>query len=305
MPNLRPPVTTVAAAGAYRERILRAAPSGGFEPLMTLYLTDNLPADEIDQAAATPWLAAVKYYPAGATTNAESGVTAIEKAYPVLARMQELGLPLLLHGEVNHAEVDIFDREARFIDEVLVPLVRRFPGLSVVLEHITTREAAEYVAEADAKIAATITVHHLLYHRSHMLAGGIRPHLYCLPILKRDSHRAALRAAATSGNPRFFLGTDSAPHPVGEKESACGCAGVYTAPAALELYAEVFEEEQALDRLEAFAAFHGADFYGMERNESRVKLVRRSWSAPASYAFGNEEVIPIRAGETVRWKLAE
>ena len=305
MPNLRPPVTTVAAAGAYRERILRAAPSGGFEPLMTLYLTDNLPVDEIDRAAATPWLAAVKYYPAGATTNAESGVTAIEKTYPALERMQELDVPLLLHGEVNHAEVDIFDREARFIDEVLVPLVRRFPGLSVVLEHITTREAAEYVAEADAKIAATITVHHLLYHRSHMLAGGIRPHLYCLPILKRDSHRAALRAAATSGNPRFFLGTDSAPHPVGEKESACGCAGVYSAPAALELYAEVFEEEGALDRLEAFAAFHGADFYGMERNESRVTLVRESWQAPAAYAFGNEEVIPIRAGEAVRWKLAE
>ena len=305
MPNLRPPVTTVAAAGAYRERILRAAPSGGFEPLMTLYLTDNLPVDEIDRAAVTPWLAAVKYYPAGATTNAESGVTAIEKTYPALERMQELDVPLLLHGEVNHAEVDIFDREARFIDEVLVPLVRRFPGLPVVLEHITTREAAEYVAEADAKIAATITVHHLLYHRSHMLAGGIRPHLYCLPILKRDSHRAALRAAATSGNPRFFLGTDSAPHPVGEKESACGCAGVYTAPAALELYAEVFEEEQALDRLEAFAAFHGADFYGMERNESLIKLVRESWQAPEAYAFGNEEVIPIRAGEAVRWKLAE
>ena len=306
MPNLRPPITTVAAAGAYRERILRAAPSGsGFEPLMTLYLTDNLPVDEIDRAVATPWLAAVKYYPAGATTNAESGVTAIEKTYPVLERMQELDVPLLLHGEVNHAEVDIFDREAVFIDEVLAPLVRRFPGLSVVLEHITTREAAEYVAEADAKIAATITVHHLLYHRSHMLAGGIRPHLYCLPILKRDSHRAALRAAATSGNPRFFLGTDSAPHPVGEKESACGCAGVYSAPAALELYAEVFEEEGALDRLEAFAAFHGADFYGMERNESRVTLVRESWQAPAAYAFGGEEVIPIRAGEAVGWKLAE
>jgi len=307
MPNLQPPVTTVAAAAAYRERIQAAAPAGsGFEPLMTLYLTDESPPAEIDRAAAAPWLAAVKYYPAGATTNSESGVTAIEKTYPALERMQQLGVPLLMHGEVNRDEIDIFDREAVFIDEILAPLLRRFPELPVVLEHITTREAAEFVAGADAeaRIGATITVHHLLYHRSHMLAGGIRPHLYCLPILKRDSHRAALRAAATSGNPRFFLGTDSAPHPIGEKESACGCAGVYTAPAALELYAEVFEEEQALDRFEAFASFHGADFYGMARSQSRIELIRESWEVLECYAFGGETVIPVRAGETIRWKLA-
>ncbi|MCY3688954.1 MAG: dihydroorotase [Gammaproteobacteria bacterium] len=306
MPNLNPPVTTVAAAGEYRARIIEATPRGSdFEPLMTLYLTDNLPIDEIDRAAAEPWLAAVKYYPAGATTNSESGVTAMEKVYPVLEHMAKLGLPLLLHGEVNRAEVDIFDREAVFVEEVLQPLIKRFPLLPIVLEHITTREAAQFVAEADAKIAATITVHHLLYQRSDMLAGGIRPHLYCLPILKRDVHREALRAAATSGNPRFFLGTDSAPHPVGEKESSCGCAGVYTAPAALELYAEVFEEEQALDKLEAFAAFYGPDFYGMKRNSARIELVRRSWEVPRHYDFGSEEVVPIRAGEAVRWKLAD
>jgi len=305
MPNLNPPVTTVAAAGEYRGRILASAPAGsGFEPLMTLYLTDDLPPAEIDRAAAEPWLAAVKYYPAGATTNSESGVTAIEKTYPTLERMQELGVPLLMHGEVNRAEVDVFDREAVFVDEVLEPLIKRFPALPMVLEHITTRESAEFVTDADARIGATITVHHLLYHRSHMLAGGIRPHLYCLPVLKRDIHRDALRAAATGGNPRFFLGTDSAPHPVAEKESACGCAGVYTAPAAIELYAEVFEEENALDRLEAFAAFHGPDFYGMERNAASIKLVRKNWEVPRRYDFGNEAVMPIRAGEAVRWKLA-
>lgn len=305
MPNLKPPVTSVAAAGEYRERIVQAIPPGGsFEPLMTLYLTDNLPVSEIDLAAREPWLAAVKYYPAGATTNSESGVTAIEKVYPVLARMEEADLPLLLHGEVNDAEIDIFDREAVFIDRILQPLRERFPRLRIVLEHITTREAAQYVTEAPAPIGATITAHHLLYHRSDMLAGGIRPHLYCLPILKRDIHREALRAAATSGNPRFFLGTDSAPHAVTDKESACGCAGIYTAPSALELYAEVFEEEQTLDRLEAFAAFHGADFYGMERNSSRVELVREDWTAPERFAFSDDEVVPIRAGEKIRWKLA-
>ncbi|MDE0478124.1 MAG: dihydroorotase [Gammaproteobacteria bacterium] len=305
MPNLKPPVTSVAAAREYRARIIEAIPRGSdFEPLMTLYLTDNLALAEIDKAAGEPWLAAVKYYPAGATTNSESGVTAVENVYPVLERMQEHGLPLLLHGEVNDAEVDIFDREAVFIDQILLPLSERFPSLPIVLEHITTREAAQFAAEARAPFGATITVHHLLYHRSDMLAGGIRPHLYCLPVLKRDIHRDALRAAATGGNPRFFLGTDSAPHPVAEKESACGCAGVYTAPAALELYAEVFEEENALDRLEAFAAFHGPDFYGMERNSTRVELVRESWTAPARFAFGCDEVVPIRAGERVRWKLS-
>ncbi len=305
MPNLKPPVTTVAAAGAYRARILNAIPRGGdFEPLMTLYLTDNLALAEIEKAARTHWLAAVKYYPAGATTNSESGVTAIEKVYPQLERMEQLDLPLLLHGEVNDAAVDIFDREAIFIDQILQPLTERFPRLRMVLEHITTREAAQFVAESPARIAATITVHHLLYQRGDMLAGGIRPHLYCLPILKRDTHREALRAAATSGNPRFFLGTDSAPHAVGEKESACGCAGVYTAPAALELYAEVFEHEDALDRLEAFAAFHGPDFYGMPRNTTHIELLRESWQVPARYNFGDAEVVPVRADETIHWKLA-
>ncbi len=304
MPNLEPPVTSAARAAAYRARIIRAIPPGaGFEPLMTLYLTDNLPIAEIELAARAPWLAAVKYYPAGATTHSDSGVTAVDKVLPLLERMQELDLPLLLHGEVTNAEVDIFDREAVFIDRVLQPLCERFPRLRIVLEHITTREAAQFVAESPARIAATITVHHLLFNRSDMLAGGIRPHLYCLPVLKRDIHREALRAAATSGNPRFFLGTDSAPHPATEKESACGCAGIYTAPAALELYAEVFEEEQALDRLEAFAAFHGADFYGRERNRSRIGLARESWTAPARFAFGDDEVVPIRAGEPIRWKL--
>ena len=305
MPNLKPPVTSVAAAGEYRERIVRTTPPGsGFEPLMTLYLTDNLPVSEIERAAREPWLAAVKYYPAGATTNSESGVTDIEKVYPALERMQELDLPLLLHGEVNDAGVDIFDREAVFIDRILQPLRERFPHLRIVLEHITTREAVQFVSEAPPRTGATITAHHLLFDRSDMLAGGIRPHLYCLPILKRDIHREALRAAATGGDPRFFLGTDSAPHRVGEKESACGCAGIYTAPSAIELYAEVFDEEQALDRLEAFAAFHGADFYGMERNVSQIELIRESWTAPARHALGNAEVVPIRAGEEVRWRLA-
>ena len=305
MPNLKPPVTSVAAAAAYRRRIVRAIPAGSsFEPLMTLYLTDNLPIAEIEKAAREPWLAAVKYYPAGATTNSASGVTAVEKVLPLLARMQELDLPLLLHGEVNDAEVDIFDREAIFIDRILQPLSERFPRLRLVLEHITTREAVQFVSESAARIGATITAHHLLYHRGDMLAGGLRPHLYCLPILKRGTHRDALRAAATSGNPRFFLGTDSAPHPLGVKQAVCGCAGVYTAPAALELYAEVFEEERALGRLEAFAAFHGADFYGLARNASRVKLLRESWTAPALHAFGDSEVVPVRAGEAIRWKLA-
>ena len=305
MPNLKPPVITVVAALEYRERIIRATPPGSnFEPLMTLYLTDNLPVSETEQAAREPWLVGVKYYPAGATTNSESGVTAIEKTFPVLERMQELDLPLLLHGEVNDKEVDIFDREAVFIDRVLQPLTERFPRLRLVLEHITTREAVQFVSESPARIGATITAHHLLFNRSDMLAGGIRPHLYCLPILKRDVHREALRVAATSGNPRFFLGTDSAPHPQSEKESACGCAGIYSAPVALELYTEVFEEEQALDRLEAFAAFHGADFYGLERNDSRVELVRESWTAPAACDFDGDTVVPIRAGEKMRWKLA-
>ncbi len=305
MPNLQPPVTTVAAALAYRARILReVAADTRFEPLMTLYLTDNLSLEEIERAAREPALAAVKYYPRGATTNSESGVTEIERVFPLLERMQELDLPLLLHGEVNDAEVDIFDREAVFIDCVLQPLRRRFPRLRMVLEHITTREAAQFVAEADARMAATITAHHLLYNRGDMLAGGIRPHLYCLPILKRDHHRRALREAAVGGNPRFFLGTDSAPHPRSEKESACGCAGVYTAPAALELYAEIFAEEQALHRLEAFSAFHGADFYGLPRNTSQIALERKTWIMPDDYQFGGQTVIPARAGAAIHWRIA-
>jgi len=273
--------------------------------LMTLYLTDTLPVAEIDEAARTPWLAAVKYYPAGATTNSASGVTAIENTWPVLERMEQLDVPLLLHGEVNDAEIDIFDREAVFIDRILQPLVKRFPRLRLVLEHITTREAAQFVAEADARIGATITVHHLLFERSDMLAGGIRPHLYCLPVLKRDLHRKALRAAATSGKRRFFAGTDSAPHPVTQKESACGCAGVYSAPAALELYAEVFEQEQALDRLEGFVSFHGADFYGQERNSECIELVREPWSLPDWHDFSGDRVKPLRAGETVHWQVRD
>ncbi|HNI08100.1 MAG TPA: dihydroorotase, partial [Thiobacillaceae bacterium] len=263
MPNLKPPVRTVADANAYRERILAALPAGmAFEPLMTLYLTDNTDPAEIARAKASGGVQAVKYYPAGATTNSDSGVTDIRKVDAVLAAMQEAGLPLLLHGEVTDTEVDVFDREAVFIDRILAPLLQRLPRLKIVLEHITTRQAAEFVTAAPANVAATVTAHHLLYNRNAMFQGGIRPHYYCLPVLKRETHRAALIEAATGGNPKFFLGTDSAPHPKGAKECACGCAGIYTAHAALELYAEAFDGAGALDRLEAFASFHGPDFYG-------------------------------------------
>ena len=303
MPNLKPPVVNVAAAAAYRERLLAAAAGTAFEPLMTLYLTDNTQPEEIRRARASGLVHAVKYYPAGATTNSDSGVTELAKAYPAIAAMEETGMPLLLHGEVVDPEVDVFDREAAFIEHHLTRLLRAFPRLKIVLEHITTRQAAEFVAAAPANVAATVTVHHLLYNRNAMFKGGIRPHMYCLPILKREPHRQALIAAAISGNPKFFLGTDSAPHAVGAKETACGCAGIYSAHAAIELYAEAFEDAGALDKLEAFASFYGADFYGLPRHRDSIILRRENWTAPSSLELGNEILVPLRAGETIRWRV--
>ena len=305
MPNLKPPVTTVAAAASYRERILAALPAGSsFAPLMTLYLTDNTPPDEVARAKASGFVHAIKYYPAGATTNSDSGVTDLARVYPALAAMERHGVVLSLHGEVTDPGVDVFDRERVFVDTLLTAIVRDFPGLSIVLEHITTREAAAFVREAPSRIAATITPQHLLWSRNALFAGGIRPHYYCLPILKREAHRRALVAAATSGNPRFFLGTDSAPHAQGAKENACGCAGCYSAPVALELYAEAFEDAGALGRFEGFASRFGADFYGLPRNAGTVTLVREAWDVPVDCAFGAERIVPLRAGETVRWRLA-
>ncbi len=306
MPNLKPPVTTVDAARAYRDRILAALPKGlGFEPLMTLYLTDLTPAKEIEHAKKSGFVHAVKYYPVGATTNSESGVTDLKRVYPVIAAMEKHDLPLLLHGEVTDAAVDVFDREQVFIDRHLVPLMRAFPKLRIVLEHITTKEAVSFVEQAPAQIAATLTAHHLLLNRNAMFDGGLRTHAYCLPVLKRELHRAALVQAATSGNPKFFLGTDSAPHTRRAKESACGCAGIYTAHAALELYAEVFEAAGALDRFEAFASFHGADFYRLPRNHGIITLVKTPWTVPAELACGEETLVPMRAGESVAWRLIE
>jgi len=307
MPNLRPPVTTVAAAAEYRARILAALPAGmAFEPLMTLYLTDNTPADEIRRAVDSGFVKAVKLYPAGATTNSDAGVTDLARCDAALAEMEKLGLPLLVHGEVTDPAIDIFDRENVFIERVMQPLLARRPGLRVVFEHITTRDAADFVAAAGANVAATITAHHLLYNRNAIFQGGLRPHYYCLPVLKREVHRAALVRAATSGSPKFFLGTDSAPHARGTKEAACGCAGCYTAHAALELYAEAFETAGALDRLEAFASFHGPDFYRLPRNAGKVTLVRESWTPPASYPYpGGETLVPLAAGEALRWKLCD
>ena len=305
MPNLRPPVTTVAAAADYRRRILAALPEGApFEPLMTLYLTDNTPADEIRRALDSGFVKAVKLYPAGATTNSDAGVTDLGKCEAALAEMEKAGMPLLMHGEVTDPAIDLFDRERVFIETVLQPLLKRHPGLRVVFEHITTREAAEFVAAAGDNVAATITAHHLLYNRNAIFAGGVRPHYYCLPVLKRETHRAALLQAAASGSPKFFLGTDSAPHARHAKEAACGCAGCYTALSALELYAEAFEQTGALDRLEAFASFHGADFYRLPRNQGSVTLEKATWTVPASlpYADGGE-LVPLRAGEPVAWKL--
>ena len=303
MPNLVPPVRNANEASAYRERILAARPAGSrFEPLMVLYLTDKTSADDVRAAKASGFVHAAKLYPAGATTNSDSGVTSIDNIFPVLEAMTEVGLPLLVHGEVTRAEVDVFDREKRFIDEHLTRVVERFPALRVVFEHITTADAADFVKAAPTNVGATITAHHLLYNRNHMLVGGIRPHFYCLPILKRERHRRALVEAATSGSPKFFLGTDSAPHPRGAKESACGCAGCYTAPLALPLYAEVFEAAGALDRLEGFASRFGARFYGVAESTERIALVRRPWTVPAAVPLGEgEEVVPLRAGETMGW----
>ena len=305
MPNLRPPVTTTNQAQTYRKRILAALPAGmTFEPLMTLYLTDNTGADEIKKAKDSGFVHAVKLYPAGATTNSDAGVTDLRKTYAALEEMQRCGMPLLVHGEVTDPTVDVFDREAVFIERVLQPLLQDLPGLRVVFEHITTKDAAQFVASAPDNIAATLTAHHLLYNRNAMLVGGIRPHYYCLPILKRETHREALVQAATSGNKKFFLGTDSAPHAQHTKEAACGCAGCYTAHAAIELYAEVFEAAGALDKLEAFASFYGADFYGLPRNAEKVTLRKEEWQVPATVEFGEYKLVPLGAGEVVKWKLA-
>ncbi|TAH49513.1 MAG: dihydroorotase [Betaproteobacteria bacterium] len=304
MPNLKPPVTTTEQALAYRERILAAVPGSRFEPLMSLYLTDNLPPDEIDRAKASGRIIAVKLYPAGATTNSDAGVTAIDKVYPVLERMEALGMVLCVHGEATGNDVDVFDREHVFIERVLSPLVRRFPKLRIVFEHITTAEAAQFVRAAGANVAATVTAHHLLLNRNAIFAGGIRPHHYCLPVLKRETHRRALVEAVTSGNGRFFLGTDSAPHARSTKEAACGCAGCYTAHAGIELYAEVFEAAGALEKLEAFASINGAAFYGLPPNTGTITLQRESWIVPQSYAYlGGDPLVPLRAGEPVAWKL--
>ena len=304
MPNLKPPVTTTAMAAAYRERILAALPTGmRFEPLMTLYLTDNTSADEIRCAVDSGFVKAVKLYPAGATTNSDAGVTDLKRCMGALEAMQALGLPLLIHGEVTDADIDLFDREAVFIERVLQPLRKSLPGLRVVFEHITTKDAAEYVRDAEGDIGATITAHHLLYNRNAIFKGGIRPHYYCLPVLKRETHRQALLEAATSGNPRFFLGTDSAPHPKGLKEHSCGCAGCYTALHAMELYAQAFESAGALDRLEGFASFHGADFYRLPRNADKVELKRTDWIIPDEVRMGDATLVPLDAGQPLHWKF--
>lgn len=306
MPNLRPPVSDTRLAVEYRGRILKSLPADSrFEPLMTLYMTDRLSPDEIRTAKASGFIKAIKLYPAGATTNSDSGVTDISKLYPTIEEMQKQGLPLLVHAEVTDSEIDIFDREKVFIDRHLLPLVHDFPELRLVFEHVTTWEAVEFVKQAPGSVAATITAHHLLYNRNAMLAGGIRPHYYCLPILKRGSHQQALIKAATSGSPKFFLGTDSAPHAQNAKECSCGCAGCYTAHAAIELYAEAFEYADALDRLEGFASFFGADFYGLPRNSGTIRLEKRAWSVPSSYDFGGDTVVPLRAGESIQWRLVE
>ena len=305
MPNLRPPITTTEQAQSYRARILAALPAGAaFEPLMTLYLTDNTTAQEIRNARESGVIHAVKLYPAGATTNSDAGVTDIRKTYPALEEMQRCNMPLLVHGEATDPAVDVFDREAVFIERVLQPLLRDLPQLRTVFEHITTREAVQFVTDAPDTVAATITAHHLLYNRNALFSGGMRPHYFCLPVLKRETHRAALGEAAASGNPKFFLGTDSAPHAQHTKETACGCAGIYTAHAALELYAEAFDRIGALDRLEGFASFHGADFYGLPRNTGKVTLRKESWQVPDSLAFGEHRLVPLRAGEIVKWRMA-
>ncbi|WP_153111890.1 dihydroorotase [Propionivibrio limicola] len=305
MPNLRPPVTTVAAAAEYRQRILAAVPAGlSFDPLMTLYLTDNTPADEIRRAADSGFVKAVKLYPAGATTNSDAGVTDLAKCDAALAEMEKAGMPLLVHGEVTDPAIDIFDRENVFIEKVMQPLLARRPGLRVVFEHITTKDAADFVLSAGDNVGATITAHHLLFNRNAIFVGGVRPHYYCLPVLKREMHRKALVRVATSGNKKFFLGTDSAPHARHTKEAACGCAGCYTAFSALELYAEAFEAAGALDKLEAFASFNGPEFYRLPRNTGTVTLERQSWPVPDAFAYGEgESLVPLRAGESLGWKV--
>ncbi|MDE1239624.1 dihydroorotase [Vibrio aestuarianus] len=303
MPNTVPPITTTELALSYQERIMAQKPRDTFKPLMALYLTDNTTPDEIRKAKASGAIVAAKLYPAGATTNSDSGVTCAKNIYPVLEAMQDVGMLLLIHGEVTAHDVDIFDREKAFLDTVLAPIVNDFPKLKIVLEHITTAEAVEFVKNANDNVAATITAHHLMYNRNHMLAGGIRPHFYCLPILKRNTHQLALIQAATSGSKKFFLGTDSAPHAKGKKEAACGCAGSYTAHAALELYAEVFEQVNQLGKLEAFASHNGPDFYGLPRNSDTVTLVNEPWSVADCMPFGSDTVVPIRGGETVAWTV--
>lgn len=303
MPNLEPPVMTTDSALAYRERILAEQPQATFTPLMVIYLTDNTSAEEIQKAKASGHVYAAKLYPAGATTNSDSGVTDVNNIKAALQAMQDVNMPLLVHGEVTAHDVDIFDREEVFLKEVLAPIVASYPNLKIVLEHITTANAVEFVNQASDNVAATITAHHLMFNRNHMLVGGIRPHFYCLPILKRNTHQAALVKAATRGSKKFFLGTDSAPHSIRAKESACGCAGSYTAFAALELYAEVFEAENALDKLEGFASFNGPDFYQLARNTDTVTLEKLSWDVPATLQFGNDVVVPIKANETMTWKV--
>ncbi len=304
MPNLRPPVTNTALAVAYRQRILAALPSGlNFEPLMTLYLTDNTSAEEIRTAVASGMVQGVKFYPAGATTNSDSGVTDLAHCQQALAEMEKLGLPLLVHAEVTDAQVDVFDRERVFIERHMVAIIKDYPALKVVFEHITTKDAADFVLHTPSNLAATITAHHLLMNRNAMFVGGIQPHHYCLPILKREEHRQALLRVATSGNAKFFLGTDSAPHAKHTKEAACGCAGMYTAHTAMELYAEAFDAVGALDKLEGFASFYGADFYGLPRNTGRIQLHRQSWTVPASLPFADDSIVPLRAGQPVAWKM--
>ena len=305
MPNLRPPVTTTELALAYRQRILDAIPAGmNFEPLMTLYLTDNTSAEEIAKAKASGVVHGVKLYPAGATTNSDSGVTNLGHCVKALEAMEKLGVPLLTHAEVTDSDVDVFDRERVFIERNMIPLLKKFPSLKIVFEHITTKDAADFVTEAPSNVAATITAHHLLMNRNDMFKGGIQPHHYCLPILKREEHRLALVKVAVSGNAKFFLGTDSAPHARLTKEAACGCAGMYTAHTAMELYAEAFEKENALDKLEGFASFYGADFYGLARNKERITLVKESWKVPDNLPYVESDVlVPLRAGQTLAWKF--
>jgi len=304
MPNLKPPVTTTESALAYRARILAALPTGSaFQPLMTLYLSDHTSVEEVERAKACGAIKAVKYYPAGATTNSDSGVTDIRRCFATLEAMSSVGLPLLVHGEVTDPEVDVFDRERVFVETVLVPLIQRFPRLKLVMEHITTGDAVKFVQSASDNVAATITAHHLLLNRNSIFQGGIRPHHYCLPVLKREEHRRALVRAATSGNPKFFLGTDSAPHARHTKEAACGCAGVYTAHAAVELYAEAFDAVGALDRLERFASVNGADFYALPRNRLQITLRRKAWRVPDELRYGDDALVPLRAGSELAWVL--